>query len=138
MVTLVPQGGLGNRIRSIRAAARLANARGQKFKIIWISVCDCGFGDIFHDIRGIKYGFEVECIKGIRMPSCFWGGNIQFRRINQSIYDIVLKEPCYDNIVNIDILYYDNILAISGGIFLPVMKILNLHSFLRSIKRQMR
>lgn len=117
MVTIVPQGGLGNRIRSIRAAARVANKLEVKLRIIWINVCSCEFEDIFHDIRGIKNGFEVERIKGIRIPDCLGGGNIQFKRIDQSGYDVILKDPWCNKFMQTDIPNHGNILLISGGEF---------------------
>ena len=57
--------GLGNRIRCIRSAIRLANAKKTSLKIIWINdeVCPCDFCELFKEIQGAKYGIKIKNYK---------------------------------------------------------------------------
>ena len=65
MITVIPYMGLGNRIRCIRSAIRLANAKKTSLKIIWINdeVCPCDFCELFKEIQGAKYGIKIKNYK---------------------------------------------------------------------------
>lgn len=97
MITIIPRNGLGNRIRSIRAAVRLANKQKTGIKIVWMnnSVCPCDFTDIFSEIRGAQYGLTVRNIRTKKHP--FFHKLLFSRKAGSLLYDIALYDPpCQD------------------------------------------
>lgn len=114
MITIIPRNGLGNRIRSIRAAIRLANEQKTGLKIIWMNnpVCPCDFSDIFSKIQGSKYGLTVQNIK-MKRQSLFY--KIIFsRKASRLLYDIALYDPqCQDPVWHDKLLHCNKILISS-------------------------
>jgi len=92
-VTLVPYGGIGNRISAIESAVRLCGRLGASLRVVWLR--DWGmkalFGDLFADIPGIdvvgpsfwnliaedwprkRNLFVPAPFQGIRYDRCFYG-----------------------------------------------------------------
>lgn len=80
MIFLIPTGGIGNRLRSIKSAVKLAQDTKQFLKIIWVNTndCPCDFDDLIENIEGIGVYIEIK--------NCFCRG------IKESIHKMRLKD----------------------------------------------
>ncbi len=131
MITVIPYMGLGNRIRCIRSAIRLANAKKTSLKIIWINdeVCPCDFCELFKEIQGAKYGIKIKNYK-LRNRR-YWLLNRDLKgffkllyyiffingKMNRLIYDTILYEPDYKQILQEDLSHQKNVLIRSYSEF---------------------
>ena len=55
MIYLIPTGGIGNRLRSMKSGIELAKDTKQFLKIIWINTpdCPCDITDLIENIKGV-------------------------------------------------------------------------------------
>lgn len=131
MITVIPYMGLGNRIRCIRSAIRLANAQKTSLQIVWINdeVCPCDFHELFKEIQGAEYGIKIKNYK-LRNRK-YWILHKDLKgflkllyyiffingKMNRLIYDTVLYEPDYKQILKVDLSHQKNVLIRSYSEF---------------------
>ena len=62
MIYLIPTGGIGNRLRSIKSGIKLAKDTKQSLKIIWINTndCPCDINDLIENIEGVGEYIEIK------------------------------------------------------------------------------
>ena len=62
MIYLIPTGGIGNRLRSMKSGIELAKDTKQFLKIIWINTpdCPCDITDLIENIKGVGEYIEIK------------------------------------------------------------------------------
>ena len=68
MITIMLLGGIGNRIRALNSAIKLAKDTEKKLKILWLNdfTCPCDFKDLFDRLEGIDWTVDNIRYSGLK------------------------------------------------------------------------
>lgn len=116
MITVIPAGGMANRLRCIRSAVSLAKHINSKLCIVWSNepVVACNFCDVIESIEGVEYSVKNLFDGALRKNffSADW-----WRHLAARVYKENYRFKKYGNVfIDIYKLSEDDIRKIAGGV----------------------